>query len=192
MFDSQSLEAFTVISAPAFLVLWASLLPAILAAGVVYAPTPWAALFVALGVLVWTAVEYGLHRYAFHFEARSRLLQRIVFVIHGNHHAEPNDPLRNLMPPIVSVPLGALIWVTMVAVGGAQATWCFLGFMLGYVGYDLVHYACHQRPMKGRWARALKVHHMRHHHLRAAGNYAVTGVFWDWLLSTRIARRAEP
>lgn len=186
LFGNPLLEALTVIPASAFIALWAVLLPAILICAVVQAPTFWAPALIVIGALGWSFTEYALHRYVFHLEARSEGVKRWIFIIHGNHHADPNDPLRNLMPPVVSLPVGALVWIACVSAIGAPGTWVFLGFMTGYVTYDLVHYACHQWPMKGRLARMLKVHHMRHHHLRVRGNYAITGMAWDRLLATRI------
>lgn len=186
LFQSPFLEALTVISAPAFIALWAVALPGIMICAVIVAPTLWAPALILAGALGWSFTEYALHRYVFHFEARSELVKRWIFIIHGNHHADPNDPLRNLMPPVVSLPVGALVWFVCYSAIGPAGTWAFLGFMMGYVAYDLVHYACHQWPMKGRLARLLKVHHMRHHHLRVRGNYAITGIAWDRLLATRI------
>lgn len=186
LFGNPFLEALTVMSVPTFLALWAVLLPAILVVAVVTAPTLWAPLLFAGGIVAWTLTEYMLHRFVFHFEARSALVRRIVFIIHGNHHSSPNDPLRNLMPPIVSIPVGAAVWAVAYMALGAPGTWAFFGFMSGYVFYDLVHYACHQWPMKGRLARILKTHHMRHHHLKVEGNYAITGMFWDGVLSTKL------
>jgi len=191
LFGNPLLEALTVISAPAFIALWAVGLPAILVFALLYAPTSWAPLLVVAGLIGWTITEYALHRFVFHFDARWAVIKRVIFIIHGNHHADPNDPLRNLMPPIVSLPVGGLIWAALVTIIGPEGTWSFLGFMTGYVAYDLVHFACHQWPMKGRFARILKVHHMRHHHLHARGNYAITGMVWDRLLATRIGDRRE-
>ena len=191
LFRNPIMEAMTVMSAPAFVVLWAILLPSILVTGMLVAPTAWAPLLIVAGLVGWTLTEYVLHRFVFHFEANSSFVRRIVFVIHGNHHSSPNDPLRNLMPPIVSIPVGAIVWVSLVSLIGPWGTWCLFGFMTGYVAYDLVHYACHQWPMKGRLARMLKTHHMRHHHLKVEGNYAITGMIWDRVLSTRIVPRHE-
>jgi sterol desaturase/sphingolipid hydroxylase (fatty acid hydroxylase superfamily) len=186
LFGSPFLEAFTVISVPAFIALWAVVLPALLVCALVVAPTLWAFPLVLLGVLGWSFTEYALHRYLFHFEARSELVKRWIFIIHGNHHADPNDPLRNLMPPVVSLPVGAMVWAGCVAAIGPAGTWALLGFMAHYVAYDLVHYACHQWPIENRFARMFKVHHMRHHHRPLHGNYAITGMLWDRLLATRI------
>ncbi len=187
LFEAEWVERFTFVSAREFALLWAVLLPAIAFTAWMTARTWWAIPLVFGGVVVWTATEYALHRYVFHFEPRSELLQKFVYIIHGNHHSHPNDPLRNLMPPVVSIPVAGLIWLALVAAIGPQGSWAFLGFMVGYVIYDLVHFACHQRPMKGRLANALKVHHMRHHHFKVDGNFAITGMIWDRLLSTRIS-----
>lgn len=192
LFQNAFLERLTVISAIGFMALWAVLLPLIALVGMNSAPTLWALPLAVLGVVLWTVTEYALHRFVFHFEPRSALLKQGIFVIHGNHHADSNDPLRNLMPPIVSLPVCGAIWALSIWIFGPSGTWFLLGFMLGYVTYDLVHYACHQLPMKGRIARVLKTHHMRHHHLRARGNYAITGMIWDRIFATRIsAVRAE-
>jgi sterol desaturase/sphingolipid hydroxylase (fatty acid hydroxylase superfamily) len=187
LFEAEWVERFTVVSARQFAILWAVLLPALAVAGWTTARTWWAIPLMLAGVAIWTVTEYALHRYVFHFEPRSDLLKKAVYVIHGNHHSHPNDPLRNLMPPIVSISVGGLIWLALVSAIGANGTWVFLGFMVGYVAYDLVHFACHQFPMKGRLGNALKVHHMRHHHLKAGGNYAITGMIWDRVFGTRIS-----
>lgn len=186
LFGNPFLEALTVISAPTFIALWAVVLSAILICALIFAPTLWAPALILVGALGWSFTEYALHRYLFHLESRSERVQRWIFIIHGNHHSDPNDPLRNLMPPVVSLPVGGLVCLACVSAIGPAGIWAFFGFMLGYVTYDLVHYACHQWPMKGNLARMLKVHHMRHHHLRARGNYAITGMAWDRLLATRI------
>src|SRR3954462_8524671 len=60
------------------------------------------------GLLFWTLTEYWLHRLVFHFEPDHPIGRRLHFVIHGVHHDHPNDPLRLVMPPAVSIPLAAL------------------------------------------------------------------------------------
>lgn len=48
-----------------------------------------------LGVLLWTLMEYGLHRYVFHSESRfkeeNKTLAMLHFLCHGIHHAFPMD-----------------------------------------------------------------------------------------------------
>ena len=191
LFKNPWLERLTVISLGVFAALWGVLLPVIAAIGFWIAPTMWAVPLMIAGVVTWTLTEYALHRFVFHFQPRSPVLQQVIFVIHANHHADANDPLRNLMPPIVSIPVGLAIWALSVWAFGLEGTWSLLGFMSGYVAYDLVHFACHQFPMKGRIGRMLKAHHMRHHHLKVDGNYAITGMIWDRIFSTRISSASE-
>ena len=191
LFESRWLESLTVISAPMFILLWSITLPFIAWVAWSMAGTGRSMLLLPVGVLVWTIVEYTLHRFVFHWAAGSTLGKQFVFIMHGNHHEAPNDPLRNLMPPIVSLPLAAMIWGAMVSLLGPGGNWLFMGFMIGYVAYDLVHYACHQWPMRGRVGRALKLHHMRHHHLNHSGNYAITGMIWDRIFRTRLVRGTQ-
>lgn len=191
LFENSFFEFFTFFPLKAFLVLWAVLLMGIATTALVQAPTVWVPAWIAAGWATWTMAEYALHRFVFHLEPKSPRLQQVIFIIHGNHHSDPNDPLRNLMPPVVSVSLGALIWMGCVALMGPVGSWFFFGFIVGYVVYDLVHYACHQFAMSGPVGRFLKTHHMRHHFERHGGNYAITGMIWDRLFSTKIASKRE-
>src|SRR6266513_1013790 len=59
-----------------------------------------AALFL-LGVLLWTLIEYLIHRYIFHYEPKTRWGKQLHFVIHGVHHDYPNDARRLVMPPVI-------------------------------------------------------------------------------------------
>ena len=184
LFQSNVLEKLTVIPVGAFVVIWAALFTAAVWSAWGSARGPVAAMLVIGGWLIWLLIEYAMHRYLFHFEPNSDAGRKFAFVIHGNHHAAPNDPLRNLMPPVVSLPLAAILWWLSFSVLGPKGAWLLVGIMAGYIVYDLTHYACHQWPMKGRIAAAIKRHHMRHHHLDTAGNYAITGVFLDHLFGT--------
>ncbi len=191
LFENRLLEEFTVLSAKAFIAFWAIGLSLIAWRAWGTASLGFSFVLAVPGLVLWSLTEYALHRFLFHWEPKSAAMRQFVFIMHGNHHLVPNDPLRNLMPPMVSLPLSGLIWVSMLALVGPAGSWLFLGFMVGYVAYDLVHYACHQWPMKGRLTRMLKTNHMRHHHLHDAGNYAITGMMWDRLFRTRITRNAR-
>lgn len=187
LFKSPRLEKLTLMSPRTFVVTWALLLPMIAWIGWGTA-TAWLGTgLVVAGLLVWTLFEYAMHRYPFHCTPQQPLLQRLVFLAHGNHHESPNDPLRNLMPLVVSVPVSGVTWALSLALLGSSGTWLFLGWMTGYVIYDLVHYACHQYPMRGAVGSTLKRHHMRHHHFDETGNYAISAIFWDRVFGSRIA-----
>lgn len=186
LFQSDLLERTTVISPRAFAIIWACALG--FAAYVAWGTAAFsvsAGLFVA-GAVVWSLFEYMMHRFLFHMRIGSRVGQFVIFVMHGNHHEEPNDPDRNMMPPIISLPWSAAIWAIFLLLFGAKGSWLFLGFAVGYVVYDSVHYACHQLPMRGRIFGRLRKHHIRHHYARREGNYAITAIFWDRVFGTDV------
>jgi sterol desaturase/sphingolipid hydroxylase (fatty acid hydroxylase superfamily) len=186
LFKNALLEKLTVMSPLTFMVSWALLLPMIAWVGWKSAGAVHGLALVAAGLFAWTLFEYAMHRYPFHFSSKGSLVSRLVFLMHGNHHEDPNDSLRNLMPLLVSIPVAALAWGCCLALLGAAGTWLFLGWITGYVIYDLVHYACHQWPMQGRLGSALKRHHMRHHYVDETGNYAISAIFWDRVFGSRI------
>lgn len=186
LFRSDWLEALTVISPRAFAAIWAFNLAFIASVAGGSADVPTAIGLILSGLFIWGLVEYAMHRFLFHWETDVQWLKTVVFVMHGNHHVVPNDSRRNLMPPIVSLPIGSAIWALFVLALGAQGTFLFLGFISGYVMYDSVHYACHQLSMRNPLMRALRRHHVRHHHAKRDGNYAVTMVVWDKVFGTLI------
>ena len=93
------------------------------------------------GYALWTLFEYWLHRVVFHFEPYSSPLgMRLHWMIHGVHHDHPNDPMRLVMPPAVSVPLGlAVFGVLYLIFGSGYAPAIGAGFFAGYLAYDLTH-----------------------------------------------------
>jgi sterol desaturase/sphingolipid hydroxylase (fatty acid hydroxylase superfamily) len=132
------------------------------------------------GVFAWTFAEYVLHRWIFHWYEDSPRGRRLHFLIHGVHHDFPSDKDRLVMPLGFSIPLGILFyafyhWAFGVRVGEPF----YAGFVLGYLLYDGSHYAIHHFPMKMRWARAVKKHHMAHHHADHDGGFGVSSPLWD-------------
>jgi len=186
LFRNDLLERFTLISPVAFALVWAVFLGIALYAswGVTNAVASIA--LVAAGVLIWTLFEYAMHRFFFHYEPKSSFGRWLIFLTHGNHHVAPGDPYRNIMPPVVSVVISGAIWIAFYALFGPAGSVLFLGFGIGYVVYDSIHYACHQLPMRGPILRQLRRHHIRHHHAKQEGNYAITAILWDRLFGTEI------
>ena len=138
-----------------------------------------AALFV-IGLFVWTLTEYVLHRFVFHFPAKSDFGKRIHFIFHGVHHDYPSDSKRLVMPPSVSIPLAALFYLFFrVLIGEAYTAPFFMGFLAGYLFYDISHYAMHHFNMHSKFWLAIKNHHMRHHYQDEFKGYGVSSPFWD-------------
>ena len=151
--------------------------------------------FAAIGLVVlgygfWTLTEYWIHRAIFHFEPAEGLGARFHWIIHGVHHDHPNDPLRLVMPPSVSVPLSALFCLGFWAVLGTPHWYAFgAGFLAGYLLYDMTHYYLHHhkpRTRAGRWLREL---HMRHHFQDDTRGFGISAPYWDRVFGTFSARR---
>jgi len=138
-----------------------------------------------LGYVVWTFTEYWLHRTVFHLEPANRLGARLHWMMHGVHHDHPNDPLRLVMPPTASLPLGTLFVLLFLAVlppGSACAL--SAGFFAGYLVYDMTHYAVHHRSPKGPIGRTLRELHMRHHFEDEHAGFGVSAPWWDVVFRT--------
>jgi sterol desaturase/sphingolipid hydroxylase (fatty acid hydroxylase superfamily) len=144
---------------------------------------------VAAGILVWTLVEYVLHRWVFHYEPRSAWGKRIHFLAHGVHHDYPRDSTRLVMPPAVSMPLAVVFWATFTLLAGAFADGLFAGFTLGYVAYDTIHFATHHWSMRGRIGGALKRYHSLHHYDDDDRGFGVSSPLWDVVFGTLPRRR---
>jgi sterol desaturase/sphingolipid hydroxylase (fatty acid hydroxylase superfamily) len=138
------------------------------------------------GYLLWTFSEYWIHRAIFHFEPEAGIGARLHWMVHGVHHDHPNDPLRLVMPPAVSVPLAALFVIAFVAIFGAPDAWAVsAGFLAGYLAYDMLHYALHHhRQPRTAFERRLRELHMRHHFEDETRGYGISAPWWDMVFGT--------
>jgi dihydroceramide fatty acyl 2-hydroxylase len=142
------------------------------------------------GWLFWTLTEYWMHRLVFHFEPEEGWGARLHWIIHGVHHDHPNDPLRLVMPPSVSVPLALLFYGLFVLVLGTPFANVFAaGFLAGYLVYDMLHYHVHHhRPTTALFKR-LRELHMRHHFQDDTLGFGISAPFWDHVFGTATERR---
>jgi len=144
------------------------------------------------GWLLWTVVEYSAHRFVYHFPARSERSRRLLFIVHGVHHAEPGDPMRCVLPLTLTVPIAAVLWVTLQWPLGTWFPAVGAGLAFGYAAYESLHYAVHNWPMRHPLVHHLKQHHMRHHaRTDAHVNYGVSAFVWDHVLGTAEVRRSR-
>lgn len=139
----------------------------------------------AAGALAWTLAEYVLHRYVFHFVGASSWQRRMHFVIHGVHHDFPQDADRLVMPIGASAPMGLLFYLGFRAIlGPVLVDPVFVGFGIGYLTYDGMHYAIHHFRMSSRFGKWIKRHHMIHHHTGEQARWGVSTPLWDWVFGT--------
>lgn len=146
----------------------------------------------AAGYAIWTLMEYWIHRAIFHFEPEQGIGARFHWIVHGVHHDHPNDPLRLVMPPSVSVPLGATVYGIFVLVfGGSNALALGAGFFAGYLIYDMTHYHLHHHTPRTHLEKALRELHMRHHFQDDTHGFGISAPYWDKVFGTLSKRAAE-
>ncbi|HEY9077026.1 MAG TPA: sterol desaturase family protein [Anaerolineaceae bacterium] len=143
-----------------------------------------------VGLFVWTLTEYTLHRFLFHFPAKTALQHRISFLFHGVHHAQPQCKTRLVMPPVVSIPLAAVFYGLFLGIfsliGAVSWLYPFMtGFLIGYLIYDLTHYATHHFPMRSGYLKYIKRYHMQHHYKTPNARYGVSSPLWDIVFKTK-------
>ena len=97
---------------------------------------------------------------------------------------------RLVMPPVVSIPLAALfygLFYLIFAVILKVPHWVaplFSGFIIGYLIYDLTHYATHHFPMRRGYFKYIKRYHMQHHYKTPDARFGVSSPVWDWVFGT--------
>jgi sterol desaturase/sphingolipid hydroxylase (fatty acid hydroxylase superfamily) len=137
------------------------------------------------GILAMTLVEYLLHRFVFHFPAKGPVAARIVYVMHGLHHEDPQDPTRLVMPPLpAAIYSGVLYLVFRAFFGGVYVDAFFSGFLVSYLGYDYIHYYVHHFTPKNRIGKFLKRYHMVHHFSDYEAKWGVSNPLWDYVFGT--------
>ena len=198
LFTSDFLEFFSHVSPIAVLVIWTPVAGFFIARAIVTRPAGAPAAYIPLGIVaglaLWTFAEYMLHRFLFHFKTRTPWQERVSFLFHGVHHAQPAVKTRLVMPPAVSIPLAAIFYGLFTLIVGlliGRPLWVaplFAGFILGYIAYDMTHYGTHHFPVRG-YFRFLKIFHMNHHFKTPDMKFGVTSPVWDHVFGTLPAEK---
>ncbi|MBL7926151.1 MAG: sterol desaturase family protein [Bacteroidia bacterium] len=140
-------------------------------------------LYVA-GILIFTLVEYAIHRFVFHFNAETEQQQKIQYNIHGVHHEYPRDKDRLVMPPVISVFLALFFYFLFFFLSGKFHLPLFAGFIEGYCVYLFIHYAIHRFRTPKNFLKILWKHHSLHHYGKCDTAFAVSFPFWDYVFNT--------
>ena len=142
----------------------------------------WAPLVAGVGG--WVVLEYLMHRFFFHLPLRGRVAAGFRLLVHEHHHARPWDE-RRLAATWWQAGL-ALALLTAFARAAFQERWAvaMLGSTWAYVAYEAIHHRIHHDTEGGRLMRALRSHHLRHHHgpEGAKGSFGISSPVLDWVL----------
>lgn len=143
-------------------------------------------LLIAVGVLSWTLIEYALHRFAFHYSARSDFGRKLVYAAHLSHHENPRATNRLFSSLLLSLPIAlAYLLLAWVATGSLHAaSYLFTGLTSGYFCYEWLHFQAHHRRPRLRLCRYLRKYHLLHHYQTPGLRFGVTSPMFDVILGT--------
>mmetsp|Transcript_14529 Transcript_14529/g.38869 ORF Transcript_14529/g.38869 Transcript_14529/m.38869 type:complete len:345 (-) Transcript_14529:1079-2113(-) len=141
----------------------------------------------AAGIIFWLLFEYSLHRWAFHAKSTSYWGNIVHFLIHGHHHITPMDDNRVVFPPVPALLFASPIWVGALRLFGYADGYAFLlGFLIGYLNYDMTHYWIHQRVPRSDYVRWHKTRHVYHHYHEPGCNYGISHPLFDYVFGTYV------
>ena len=143
------------------------------------------------GTIIWTLIEYILHRFVFHYHPDTEKGKRINYVLHGNHHEYPRDKERLFMPVAPSLILASMFFFLFYLIVGKNVFAFFPGFMLGYLIYGTMHFAIHAWNPPFKWMKGLWRNHHLHHYKHADMGFGVSSTFWDHVFGTMFDLKKE-
>lgn len=139
-------------------------------------PLPGAFASVAGGLALWTLLEYGIHRFAFH-----------GFLPHYQHHEDPRDPAYIVAPLWLSGGTAAALFLLLRIPAGSwpRAGLTVAAIVAGYLAYEAVHLRIHSNAAGGPLLRALRKRHYYHHFADERYCYGVTTPVWDHVFGSQ-------
>ncbi|WP_148210536.1 sterol desaturase family protein [Beijerinckia indica] len=142
-----------------------------------------------LGYAIWTITEYLGHRFLFHWQYPGAIGKRIHFLIHGVHHVHPNDPLRLVMPILLSGPIMLAVHGILTNIFPLPFAYPVLaGFITGYLIYDMTHYYLHHAEPKTSLGIFMRRFHMLHHFRDPNRGFGVSVPWMDYVFGTQHIR----
>jgi 4-hydroxysphinganine ceramide fatty acyl 2-hydroxylase len=136
------------------------------------------------GIFAWTLIEYMMHRFAFHFPAKSEKGKKAIWLVHGVHHDDPTHPDKLYQPPLTNMILIFLFWVSIYLMMGNYVYLFLPGIIIGYLMYSSIHYIIHNFKPPFKWLKPLWRHHNMHHYRFEHKAFGVSSPLWDIIFGT--------
>ncbi len=140
---------------------------------------PAAVIAALLGLLVFSFVEYAVHRWLLHHRGST------LFYLHDAHHKDPARTSAFLFPMSLAVFLP--IWWLLREVHVPAASFFMMGVSGGYFYFDTLHHLEHQtriNQLPFRWLKKTWAFHSVHHRIDYS-NFGVTTSLWDYVFGTQ-------
>jgi len=136
------------------------------------------------GAIIFTFVEYWVHRSVYHIEPTTEARANFQYVAHGVHHEYPKDKSRLAMPPIIAAVAAVFLFTVFFILMGESAYAFFPGFIWGYAAYLLVHYSVHAYAPPKNFMKQLWINHAVHHYKDGDAVFGVSSPLWDYVFGT--------
>jgi len=137
------------------------------------------------GTLGWTLFEHCLHRFVFHAPGQSEVARAILLIVHGHHHVWPHDRGRLTATPWqAGLTIAPVYGMASALLPASDALALTSGFALAYVAYEAMHFIAHHGRPRSRLLRAIRAHHLRHHHEDPTSRWGISSPLWDHVLRT--------
>ncbi|KAK4884989.1 hypothetical protein RN001_001260 [Aquatica leii] len=201
LFENSFLESLTITPWYVVPIVWIPVLSYIIYRGIVNyidvtrdtSPVLPTVFYVLFGIVLWTFIEYSLHRWVFHLEpsGSSVLLIYFHFAIHGLHHKVPFDSTRLVFPPVPAALVVYIVYTILKVIFSPSTVLLVLGGgILGYVIYDMIHFYLHYgAPEEGTVLYSMKRYHNQHHFVHHSSGFGISNMYWDKIFGTVITLR---
>lgn len=143
-------------------------------------------LLLVSGFLTWGLIEYVLHRFVFHYEAKSEKGRNLIWAAHLSHHENPKGRAQLFAGLRLSVPIAAVYYLlAWVLLGTWQAAaYLFIGLVAGYFLYEWLHLQAHHGKSRLPLLRYLRKYHLLHHYRTPDLRFGVTSPLYDFVFRT--------
>ena len=142
--------------------------------------------WIVAGLLVWTLIEYLLHRFLLHYRPQASGLLAVVEKLHLGHHRDPQDEAKITVPIYGSLPIaGALLGLFRLLAGSWEvAALLMTGSVVGYLYYEAVHFWIHRGGRSEGWLGQRRADHLFHHFKDQTRCLGVGTPLWDLVMGT--------
>lgn len=137
------------------------------------------------GMFLWVLLEYLIHRFIFHFKSNNPIIRKIIYSIHGVHHAHSQDDDKMYVPLIPAVIMAALLLHLLVMLIGVAGFPLFAGIIFMHQIYNYVHIMIHTNAYKdNKILKGLRENHIKHHTGYGEKCFGVTSTICDKIFNT--------
>lgn len=141
------------------------------------------------GCILWTFVEYFLHRFAGH-EILFRPKLYLFILRHFRKEHQKHHFIRGFFGETSQKLIATIIILFLMAIAMTfifdlyRGVFISAGFASMYLTYELFHRFIHVRKPRSKVGKILRKHHLYHHFMDSSKNHGVTTKIWDKVFGT--------